>query len=728
MNTRNLAFLAVALSLVLWSCPAAIAQSVFDVTTYGATGDGITDDAAAIGQATAAAIAAGENSTVFFPAGTYRTSPVQDPSSNYTFLLSNVSGLTLDGDQAEIIITNPAYGAFHFYNAEDCTIRGLTIDYDPVPYTQGTIMATNLGAGTFDLSLHDGFPSPDETWFRNAPFRWGMIFDPAERHLKMDAPNAIYMDDWQLLAGEPGRVFRMEPTYDWQIAFMDVGDRFVHLARGHRQAITFFRCRRCIVEDVTVRASSVGASASAECESMTFRRFNVQFAPGTDRLLTVNGDGVHCYSNRVGPIIEDCLFEGMADDGLNIYAVCIVVKEVVSPTEIIVSPHYAGSFPLRTGDRLQVLDPTTGQVRGVTHATDIQEIGSDSHRIFLDPPVNGVQAGTDYTNADTLYDLDSSGEGFIIRRNTMRWHRRHGMLIQAGRGLIEDNHIEGVSALGIVITNSPDWPEGPGPHYLTVRNNTITGVGYANEGNFRSGGAIQIRGDKLGRIVADGPSLFDIIISGNTIQDWRMTAIYGGAVDGLRLINNTIGDSDPAAPTSGQAVGVYLENCDNVTVHDLNIADPTRTDLRAGIELTSSMPPASVTMNELVTNLAPGVPEILDSNGAVRPGTDDPDTDGDGAGDIEEVEHGSIPTDVDTDDDGMDDGWEIAYELDVLLDDAGGDLDNDGVSNMDEYTWHTTPNDPDDFPALPASRPPALAFLISVCMAITVIGCRRRKA
>jgi hypothetical protein len=139
------------------------------------------------------------------------------------------------------------------------------------------------------------------------------------------------------------------------------------------------------------------------------------------------------------------------------------------------------------------------------------------------------------------------------------------------------------------------------------------------------------------------------------------------------------------------------------------------------------MPPASVTINQFDPSLAPGVPEIIDINGAVRPGTDDPDTDGDGAGDIDEVLHGSIPTDIDTDDDGMDDGWEIAYELDVLLDDAGGDLDNDGVSNMDEYIWHTNPNDPNSFPALPVSHPLALALLTSVFMAIiAVIGCRRR--
>ena len=68
------------------------------------------------------------------------------------------------------------------------------------------------------------------------------------------------------------------------------------------------------------------------------RGLEVRFAPGTNRLLTTDADGVHCQQNRSGPVIEDCYFEGMADDAINIYAPPNVLREIRSPTQWLVSP------------------------------------------------------------------------------------------------------------------------------------------------------------------------------------------------------------------------------------------------------------------------------------------------------------------------------------------------------------------------------------------------------
>jgi len=43
----------------------------------------------------------------------------------------------------------------------------------------------------------------------------------------------------------------------------------------------------------------------------------------------------------------------------------------------------------------------------------------------------------------------------------------------------------------------------------------------------------------------------------------------------------------------------------------------------------------------------------------------------------------------------MPDGWEVSNGLDPLEDDSAGDLDSDGLSNLDEYTIGTAANDPD---------------------------------
>jgi hypothetical protein len=49
----------------------------------------------------------------------------------------------------------------------------------------------------------------------------------------------------------------------------------------------------------------------------------------------------------------------------------------------------------------------------------------------------------------------------------------------------------------------------------------------------------------------------------------------------------------------------------------------------------------------------------------------------------------------DTDGDGMPDGWEVAYDLDPFHDDTNEDPDNDGLANIEEYQIRTNPKNSD---------------------------------
>ena len=74
------------------------------------------------------------------------------------------------------------------------------------------------------------------------------------------------------------------------------------------------------------------------------------------------------------------------------------------------------------------------------------------------------------------------------------------------------------------------------------------------------------------------------------------------------------------------------------------------------------------------------------------------DIDDDGLTNIEEYNADTYPNDSDSDNDGMPDGWEVQYELDPLVDDAEEDLDGDSFSNLEEYLKETVPNDAGSYP------------------------------
>jgi hypothetical protein len=68
------------------------------------------------------------------------------------------------------------------------------------------------------------------------------------------------------------------------------------------------------------------------------------------------------------------------------------------------------------------------------------------------------------------------------------------------------------------------------------------------------------------------------------------------------------------------------------------------------------------------------------------------DPDNDGLTNLAEYLAGTDPQDPDSDADGMPDGWEVAHRLDPLANDADGDPDNDSFANLEEYQHGTDPH------------------------------------
>ena len=77
------------------------------------------------------------------------------------------------------------------------------------------------------------------------------------------------------------------------------------------------------------------------------------------------------------------------------------------------------------------------------------------------------------------------------------------------------------------------------------------------------------------------------------------------------------------------------------------------------------------------------------------------DLDGDGILNLDEFQYGLDPNQVnsainaDDDKDGMSNGFEDLYGLDNSINDANGDLDNDGLTNLEEFLYETNPLLPD---------------------------------
>jgi len=162
-------------------------EIIFNVEDYGATPNSSIDSGPAIRTAISLAIASGPGTEVHFGPGTFYVGPAVP--GNFVFLIDQADNLTISGsgESTEIIVTTPDVHCFLIGNSNEVLLKDLVIDYDPPPFTQGTIIAVNDTNKVFDFEIDPSFPELDESWFDeliNRGVSWGMLYDKNERRIK----------------------------------------------------------------------------------------------------------------------------------------------------------------------------------------------------------------------------------------------------------------------------------------------------------------------------------------------------------------------------------------------------------------------------------------------------------------------------------------------------------------------------------------------------------------
>jgi len=91
-------------------------------------------------------------------------------------LLDHCRDLIIDGHGAKILIHRQDISFSKVTSSTNIIVRDFSIDYDPLPFSQGTVRKVFPQDGSFVLELHPGFPAPDDSFFKNFD-SWGMLKD-----------------------------------------------------------------------------------------------------------------------------------------------------------------------------------------------------------------------------------------------------------------------------------------------------------------------------------------------------------------------------------------------------------------------------------------------------------------------------------------------------------------------------------------------------------------------
>lgn len=446
-------------------------------------------------------------------------------------VIDNTSDMIIRGmgPETRVIVRNPRIGAFFVSNGNNTWVEALSIDYNPLPYTQGTVLAINRAAGWFDLAVNRHYAPLSESWFSEAPKpfgQWGMIFDAKEATLKTGASDFIFIDQWEKIGDYSWRIFPVKEQVE-RLNDMRMGCRYVQLARyGRGGAVFFWRCRESGVRNIEVYASQSVAIGSAASDRITVEGVSVLRKPGSKRLISTDAGAVLVQQNLRGPVIENCRFESMADDGVAVYGTPNQVKAVVSPSAL----RTERKGEIAPGDRLCMFEPVEGRILVTAHAIDVQDAPDNEYRVTLDQVIPNVRIGE---SGAFIYNISRCGADFVVRGNTFENHRRHGMMIMAQDGLIEGNTIRDLGGLGILLGNAPGAPEGGIPSGIIIRGNHILNVGRSRwYGIERKSAAIQVFTLAAGGKTAVDRGVKDILLEGNDVVNPPGAALYiGSAAD-----------------------------------------------------------------------------------------------------------------------------------------------------------------------------------------------------
>jgi hypothetical protein len=248
---------------------------------------------------------------VSIPKGDYRFLDADGAKDAQVFLALGLKHLIINWNDSTITIGNPNRGLFSLSHGKHVTVRNIAgIDYptDNLPFTQGTVRAMNDAARTFDLEIDEGYPLPTNEFFQRALTggqNWGQLIDPARPGAR--APGSAleyYIKDYQPLQG---RIFRF--VADRQLFGFRVGGRYAHCPRAGNEIFRIFGAEDIRLENITGH-SCANFWSMIYTSSISYHNVKVLMKPG--RLMSVNGDIATGNQNKLW--IEDCIFEGNADD------------------------------------------------------------------------------------------------------------------------------------------------------------------------------------------------------------------------------------------------------------------------------------------------------------------------------------------------------------------------------------------------------------------------------
>ncbi|WP_430973247.1 alpha-1,3-galactosidase-related protein [Sunxiuqinia rutila] len=529
----------------------------------------------------------------------------QDNPKKVGFALEDLKNITLDGQGSDFIFHGRMI-PFALLNNTNVTLKNVHIDFEVPALRQLKITAVNKEAdeviaeiypkGNYrieDSKLVVEGESYEFTPYVCMPFRADkrlayqradVAFNPAS--VSEQSPNTLSIKGW-------GQLTHTSP-----------GERFV-LRSYHRPTPGIFvsECTNTSFEQVTVHYAEGMGLVAQMSENITLDGFSVRLRGKDDeRFFTTQADATHFSACKGVIISKNGLYEGMADDAINVHGTYLKVTKRIDNRTLqgrYMHPQAWGfkwgepgdSVQFVESEKMELVNQHINTIQSIQAVDQPTEFGAKEFQLVFtnDLPEQISEAGS-----FGIENLSWTPE-VIFSDNIIRNNRARGTLFSTPRRVVCENnlfdHTHGTAIL--LCGDCNGWFETGACKDVLIRNNRFVN---ALTANYQFTNAVI-------SIYPEIPNLKDqqqffhsgIVIENNTFDMFDQPILYAKSTDGLIFRNNTIQYNNEFEPFHWNTHPFFFEKVNNIEISnnqfgkEMNWNEAVRTELSA---------PGSVTIEE----------------------------------------------------------------------------------------------------------------------------------
>lgn len=473
-----------------------------------------------------------------------------------TLEITKKSNIKIEGDDVTFVKTDldttkasvKNCSVINILDSQNVTVCGITVKYDAITSLSGVVVSGLADAGSIFIKPYNSFkPTGKEVYGAINVFDENGIPTELEKYNEGGFEQSLL---------ENGNVCIMGLTPS-EVQALSVGTT-VGLRASMQSEGVFQIMNSCdlVFENVAVRNAFSGVFfTTGRTFNLTLRKIDIS-SDNEQALFSSNADGVHIGAIGGQLIIEDCNFEKLGDDCVNVHGMAYSVTKLDGNSLTAYMERYDTNILsdwADKGDEIEFYDKSTFKLLGTAK---IKKVNAFTGKITFDKLPDGVKNGTVMSNK-TMHP------SVVISGCTVKSNRARAFLLQTENVVVKNCTIEDTRLAAVLI--APDikyWGEvSPGKN-ITLTDNTFTNCGKLAD----SAIITHASHDMNSNYPADVNR--NLTVKNNTFLNCP-TAIRATSLKGLKFDGNTM----TGMGGNGNFYAVITTRCEDVNIGENTITD-----------------------------------------------------------------------------------------------------------------------------------------------------------